>query len=85
MGCNRCKQKQMVNRLDSPDHIALAKNVYETIILAKTINEYDDLDRLEIHRAFDTLYPNASAVPSLEDAINQIRIGLEVYGTKYKR
>lgn len=85
MACSKCKQKKLVNNLDSPDHIKIAKHVYETIILMKSINDYDELDRLEIHRAYDNLYPNSSAVPSLEDAIKQIKIGLEIYGTKYTR
>lgn len=85
MSCSKCKQKKLVNNLDSPDHIKVAKNVYETIILSKSMVEYDDFDRVEIQRAYNTLYPNASAVPSIEDAINQIRIGIEVYGTKYTR
>jgi hypothetical protein len=85
MACSKCKQKKVINNLDSPDHIQIAKNVYVTIILAKSMVDYDELDKMEIHRAYDTLYPHSSARPSLEDAINQIRIGIELYGIKYTR
>lgn len=85
MSCSKCKQKKVVNNLDSPDHIQIAKQVYETIILTKSMVDYDDLDKMEIYRAYDSLYPHSSGVPSIEDAINQIKIGIEVYGTKYTR
>lgn len=85
MSCSKCKQKKMVNNLDSPDHINIVKEIYDRVILQGNINTYTDLDKLEIHRAFDVLYPNSSAVPSLEEAIKQISLGIQVYGIKYKR
>jgi len=75
----------MINNLDSPDHIQIAKNIYERVILQGNINTYTDLDKIEIYRAYNTLYPNSSGVPSLEDAIKQISTGIQVYGIKYKR
>jgi hypothetical protein len=86
MGCN-CKggRKQVINRLDSPDHIQVGKNVFNSIISQKTIEDLNDLDKIEIMGAYATLYPNASATPSIEDAINQIKTAIELYDVKYTR
>lgn len=86
MGCN-CKggKKQITNNLDNPDHIQNAKNIVESIINVKTIEELNDLDKIEIMTAYYGLYPSSSIRPSVEDAINQIKIGIEIYGTKYTR
>jgi hypothetical protein len=35
--------------------------------------------------AYGTLYPNSSATPSVEDAVNQIKTAIELYDVKYKR
>jgi hypothetical protein len=43
------------------------------------------LDTIEIMGAYYGLYPSSSIKPTLEDAINQIKIGIEIYGTKYTR
>jgi hypothetical protein len=84
--CN-CKggRKQVVNYLDSVDHINVAKNVFNSIITQKTIEEFNDLDKIEIMGAYSTLYPNSSSQPNIEEAINQIRIGIEVYDVKHTR
>jgi cobyrinic acid a,c-diamide synthase len=86
MGCN-CKggKKQITNNLDNPDHIQNAKNIVESIINVKTIEDLNDLDKIEIMTAYYGLYPSSSIRPSVEDAINQIKIGIEIYGTKYTR
>jgi hypothetical protein len=86
MGCN-CKggKKQVVNNLDNPDHIQNAKNIVESIINVKTIEDLNDLDKIEIMGAYYGLYPSSSIKPTVEDAINQIKIGIEIYGTKYTR
>lgn len=83
MACSRCKQKKIVNNLDSPDHIKIAKEIYNDVILKG--EPYDEIDKMDIYRAYETLYPNASSKPSIQDAINNIKIGIEIYGTKYKR
>ena len=84
--CN-CKggRKQVVNYLDSVDHINVAKNVFNSIITQKTIEEFNDLDKIEIMGAYSTLYPNSSGSPNIEEAINQIKIGIEVYDVKHTR
>lgn len=86
MGCTSCKKKQQViNNLDNPDHINMAKEIYNDVILGGDITTYTDLDKMEIYRAYETLYPNSSVKPSLEDAIEKIKIGIEIYGKKYNR
>ena len=84
--CN-CKggKKQITNNLDSPDHIQVGKNVFNSIISQKTIEDLNDLDKIEIMGAYYGLYPSSSIKPTVEDAINQIKIGIEIYGTKYTR
>jgi hypothetical protein len=86
MGCN-CKggKKVIHNNLDNPNHIENAKQVVETIISVKEIQDLTDLDIVEIMGAYYGLYPSSSIKPSVEDAINQIKIGIEIYGTKYTR
>jgi hypothetical protein len=86
MGCN-CKggRKQITNNLDSPDHIQVGKNVFDSIISKKTIEDLNDLDKIEIMSAYGTLYPNSSATPSVEDAVNQIKTAIELFDVKYTR
>jgi hypothetical protein len=86
MGCN-CKggKKVIHNNLDNPNHIENAKQVVETIISVKEIQDLTDLDIVEIMGAYYGLYPSSSIKPTVEDAINQIKIGIEIYGTKYTR
>ena len=86
MGCN-CKggRKQVINNLDSPSHIEVGKNVFNSIISQKSIEDLNDLDKIEIMSAYGTLYPNSSAQPSIEDAINQIKTAIELFDVKYTR
>ena len=86
MGCN-CKggKKVIHNNLDNPNHIENAKQVVQSIISVKEIQDLTDLDIIEIMGAYYGLYPASSIKPSVEDAINQIKIGIEIYGTKYTR
>ncbi len=84
--CNcRGGKKVVHNNLDNPNHIENAKQVVESIINVKDIQTLNDLDIIEIMTAYYGLYPSSSIKPSVEDAINQIRIGIEIYGTKYTR
>jgi hypothetical protein len=87
MGCN-CKgngTKQIINNLNSPDHIAYAKEVFTRVISSGTMETYTDIDKVEIMGAYATLYPSSSQTPTLEDAINKIKEGIELYNVKYKR
>lgn len=85
--CN-CKGKgksQVLNNLDNVDVINYAKQIYENIISPNTTGEYSDLDRVEIIGAYSSLYPNASQIPSISDAIEHIRIGIELYDDKHRK
>ena len=74
-----------MNNISSIDHVQIAKDVFNSIISQKTIEDLTDLDKIEIMGAFASLYPNASATPSIENAINEIKIGIELYDTKHRR
>ena len=75
----------MINNLDSPDHIQVGKSVFNSIISQKSIEDLNDLDKIEIMGAYATLYPNSSATPSIGDAINQIKTAIELFDVKYSR
>ena len=85
MGCNCKRGKGTLNNLDNKDYIERAKEVVETIINVRTLEEYTDLDKVEIIDTYRLLYPNSSNIPGIQDAINHIKAGIELYGTKYKR
>lgn len=74
MGCN-CKggKGKPLNNLKSVDHINLAKEVYNTVILTKPIEDYNDLDKMDIFNTYVSLYPNAKYTPSLENAVENIK------------
>ena len=74
MGCN-CKggKKQVLNNLNSVDHINLAKEVYNNVILAKSVEDYTDLDKMDIFNTYGSLYLNAKYTPTLENAIESIK------------
>ncbi len=85
MGCN-CKggKPQVLNNLDSKDHLNAAYEVYRDVIQTKTIEEMDDLDRKQVMFGFYTLYPNVKTEVSIEHAINTITsaINANYNGTK---
>lgn len=86
MSCSACKRKpQVINNLDNVDVINYAKQIYDNIISPNTTGEYVDLDKIEIIGAYSALYPNASQIPSLQDAIEHIRIGIELYNDKHTK
>lgn len=84
--CN-CKRgkKQIVNNLDSVDHIGYAKEVYNRVITGQPDQVFNDLEKVEIIGAYATLYPSSSATPSIEEAIKQIKQGIELFDVKYTR
>jgi hypothetical protein len=86
MGCN-CKKstKQVLNNVYNVDVVNYAKEIYERVLLSKTIEELNDVDKIEIMGAYASLYPASSVTPTMEDAINQIRIGIELYAIRTKR
>ncbi len=85
--CN-CKGKgksQVMNNLDNVDVINYAKQIYQNIILPNTTGEYSNLDKIEIIGAYSSLYPNAKTTPSVADAIEHIKIGIELYDDKQRK
>jgi hypothetical protein len=84
--CN-CKKgrKQVVNNLDSPDHVNNAREVFRTIILDKGISEFNDYDKIEINLAYLSLYPNVKGEPTIEEMVGGIKQGIELYDVKYRR
>ena len=80
MGCN-CKsgKPQVLNNLNSVDHIMFAEEVYKNVIQGKSSNDYDDFDKNQILGAYKTLYPNAKMTPSIDNAISNIKLAIENY------
>lgn len=78
MGCN-CKKPQVLNNLKSVDHLRLASETYNTTVKGKNIDALDDFDKLQIFNAFKSLYPRASALPTLTDAIGKITEANNLY------
>lgn len=87
MGCNCGKKgaKQMMNNLNSPEHIQYGKDVYNRVVAPNETKEFNDLDKVEIMGAYASLYPQSSQTPSLDDAIAKIKEAIELYDVRYTR
>jgi hypothetical protein len=73
MGCNCGKgKKQVLNNLNSKDHLRLASETFKTIIEQRTIEEYTDFDKIEIMGVYKSLYPNQRVEPTLSNAVHYI-------------
>ena len=83
--CGKKGKKQSMNNLDSVSHVDYAREIYDRIVVPNTTGEYDDLEKVEIMLGFSTLYPNASTTPTISDAIEQIKIGIELYDSKNQK
>lgn len=82
--CN-CKgngKKSNLNNLNNVDFINYAKQIQNDVIIGKTLEEYTDLDKVEIISAYSSLYPNSSTLPSIEDAIRNIKDAIEQFDNK---
>lgn len=84
-GCNCKKKPQVINNVYNVDVVNYAKEIYDRIVLPNTTGEYTDIDKVEIMEAYATLYPASTKTPTLEDAINQIKIGIELYGIRKRK
>lgn len=85
MGCN-CKRKpQVINNVYDVNVVNYAKEIYERVVVSNTTGEYNDVDKIEIMEAYASLYPASSTTPSLDEAINQIKIGIELYGIRKRK
>jgi hypothetical protein len=80
--CRGNGKKSNLNNLNNIDFINYAKQVYNDVIVGKTLEEYSNLDKVEIVSAYSSLYPNSSIIPGIEDAINNIKIGIEQFDNK---
>jgi hypothetical protein len=85
MGCNCKKKPQVINNVYNVDVVNYAKDIYNNIISTKTMEEYTDVDKVEIMGAYSSLYPASSITPSLDEAINQIKIGINLYEVRKRR
>lgn len=85
--CN-CKgngKPQVINNVYNVDVVNYAKEIDTRIISAKNVSDYSDVDKVEVMGAYASLYPASSVTPSIEEAINQIRIGIQLYDAKQQR
>lgn len=80
MGCN-CKGGKL-NNLDSLDHLKLASDVYNSVVLGKDLLQLDEFDQMEIFSTYAQLYPNQKIKPTLEQAIGQLKEAHERYTQK---
>ena len=78
-------KKQVINNLDSPDHVGLAKDVFKSIISGKDVTTFNQLDLIEISNAYLSLYPNVKGTPTVDEMIGGIKQGIELYDVKYRR
>jgi hypothetical protein len=80
MGCH-CKGGKL-NNLDSLDHLKLASDVYNSVVLGKDLSQLDEFDQMEIFSTYAQLYPNQKIKPTLEQAIGQLKEAHERYTQK---
>lgn len=82
--CN-CKsgKAKPLNNLNSAEHLLIAKDVWDNIITPNDNREFTDLDVAMIYNAYNAIYPNASMIPTLEDAISKIQQSIGLLEIKY--
>lgn len=85
MGCNCKKKPQVINNVYDVNVNTYAKEIYERVVVPNTTGEYSDVDKIEIMGAYASLYPSSSTTPTLEDAIEQIKIGINLYDARKQR
>lgn len=73
MGCNCKKKAQVLNNLESNDHLQIAFDVYRDVINKKSLEDLDDLDKKQINFAFYSIYPNVKTEVSIEHAVSTIK------------
>ena len=80
MGCN-CKT-QVINNLKSQQHLEIANEIYQRVVINQTEEGLSDFDYMELYQAYNILYPNSSAQPSKESLIEHIVNSLQFLKTK---
>jgi len=83
MSCNCKKGKGTINNLNNRDYIEQAKQVYNDIIINST--EYTEVEKTLIIQTYYLLYPASKVTPTIEEAINQIKLGIEVYDIRKRK
>lgn len=59
MGCNCKKNQQVLNNLNSNDHLKIAFTAYEEVVSKKSVEQYDEFDTQQVTYAYHTIYPNS--------------------------
>lgn len=85
MGCNCKSNKKPMNNLRNPDHITEAKKTYNDIIQGRDIDSFTELEKVIIMQTYSSLYPASSEYPTMEEAVKQIKTGIEVYDVRYRK
>lgn len=86
MGNCNCKRKpQVINNVYDVNVVNYAKEIYSRVIEPNTTGEYNDADKIEIMAAYASLYPASSATPTIENAVEQIKIGINLYDVRKQR
>lgn len=83
MGCNCKSGKEMkLNNMDSVDHLKMASDIYESIIVGKPREEWDEMDVKELTQTYFQLYPRQKMGVSLEQAVSSITHAHNQYKSK---
>jgi hypothetical protein len=81
MGCN-CKggKVQVLNNLNSKDHLNLAFMAYEDVVSKYDVSGYTEADAHQVINAFYSIYPNVKTKVTIEHASSTIK---HIYDTQY--
>ena len=80
MACKCGKGRaQKLNNLDSKDHLKVAHYYFNTTLSNKTLEEMDDLYKVELKFVFNQIYPNASIQDNFDLMIREIGLASERY------
>jgi hypothetical protein len=81
MGCNCKKQNQVLNNLNSTDHLKIAFDTYDNYIKDKPMEyEYDEADNKIFISTFFSLYPNVKVQVTPIHALETIKNINKQYG-----
>jgi hypothetical protein len=83
MGCNCKGKKQVINNLNSKDHLILAQTTYNELVEGKAIEDISDLDWIEIRGVYGSLYPNATGEPTKQQMIDELINAIIRYEVNY--
>lgn len=76
--CGKGKAKAL-NNLKSKDHLKVAYDYYHSTLKQKTLEQMDDLDKVELKFVFSQIYPNASITDNYELMIQEISFAAQQY------